>query len=173
MLLILLLTWHAFFGLGKSGLFHWDNWCFVSESYPKSHVSSRVSVSSQRRNNLLQTLNHSCFWSVVRRRGTTFAETRCILRDSVKMYWQQPIEIQVACEKSWTVKGRSVSLVSRILFTPWSVLDINGRSVRENHSQQITDQIWNVKTIQNTALCSWFYHLRLIWAWWTCHWQFY
>jgi len=44
MTFVLLRTWRPFFGRGDEGLFHYDDCCFVSGSYPQTQDSSPVTV---------------------------------------------------------------------------------------------------------------------------------
>ena len=81
------LTCHAFFSQGDNAMFHWEDICFVSGSYPQTQHSSpvitedmRLGLFWARSRRSVQTDTRSSSCSAVRRRGTNFAVTRLICK---------------------------------------------------------------------------------------------
>ena len=117
MLLVALRLCLAFFGLGDPGLFHCEDYCLVSGSYPQTQLSSPVmnldikDGSSRAR----------CFCSGVRSLGTNFAATRCMFKSHVRIVCTLPYDTLTIAAMSLMVLRRP-SCTSRRIVSAFYVL---------------------------------------------------
>ena len=87
-------TCRTLFGRGDDAVFHWEDICIVSRSYPQNqHLSPVITEDMKLRSFWARSLRsvqidaQLSFCSAVRRWGANFAVTRLICKSSVRNFW--------------------------------------------------------------------------------------
>ena len=124
MLLVALRLCLAFFGLGNPGLFHCEDSCLVSGSYPQTQLSSPVMTldmqdgsSTARWRSYWQIATRSSFSSRVRSQGTNSAATRCMFKSHLRIVSTLPYDTLMIVTMPLKVLRRSLYTSRRIIST--------------------------------------------------------
>jgi len=133
MVLTLDFTCCAFFGRNDDAVFHWEDICYVSGSYPQTQLLSPVITEDMKLGSFwacswrsVQIDTRLSFCSAIRTRGTNFADTRLICSSSVRIFWHVPHAIATSSATSLIVRCRSAQMISHTRATVSSVLEVDG-----------------------------------------------
>ena len=157
MLLTLDFTCRSHFGRGEDAVFHWEDMCFVSGSYPYTQHSSPVITDDvklgsfwARSRRSVKTDAWLSFCSALRRRGTNFIVTRIICKTSVIIFWHLPNAIVTSPAASLIGRRRSVRRISRTHATVssvWWMACLGGDNL-----ERIGVHFWNGNTTQMSSI---------------------
>jgi len=133
MVLTLDFTCRTFFGQRDDAVFHWEDICFVSGSYPYTQLLSPVITEDMKFGSFwahsqrsVQIDTRSSFYPAIRKRGTNFADTRLICKSSVKIFCPVPNAIPTSSATSLIVRRRSARMISCTRATVSSVWEVDG-----------------------------------------------